>query len=123
MPGRAQFGHVSFPFRCFSFPAIPSRVTPEITPMATFRKRGMKWQAQVRRQAHFQSAVFETKAAAQKWARRVEGDLDHGRATGVIRSRHTVGDLLGRYEVERRKVKTVRRSLEHILGQLDRGLG
>lgn len=91
--------------------------------MAAFRKRGMKWQAQVRRRGHFQSAVFETKAAAQKWARRIEGDLDHGRAAGAVRTRHTLGDLLGRYEVERRKSKPIRRSLEHILGQLDKGLG
>lgn len=45
--------------------------------MATIRKRGSSWQAQVIRRGHrpaFKS--FPTKAEAQAWARRIEADAD-----------------------------------------------
>lgn len=48
--------------------------------MATFRKRGPhQWQAQVRKKGYpLQTKSFETRAAAQAWARAVEVDMDRG---------------------------------------------
>ncbi len=45
--------------------------------MATLRSRNGKWQVQVRRNGHAPRArSFLSKADAQKWARRVEAELD-----------------------------------------------
>ena len=45
--------------------------------MATFRNRNGKWQVQVRRNGHAPRArSFLSKSDAQKWARRVEAELD-----------------------------------------------
>ena len=48
--------------------------------MATFRKRGpYQWQAQVRKKGQpAQSKTFETRAAAERWARAIEVEMDHG---------------------------------------------
>lgn len=48
--------------------------------MATFRKRGpYQWQAQVRKKGHpLQSKTFDTRAAAESWARVIEVEMDKG---------------------------------------------
>jgi len=47
--------------------------------MATFRKRGDKWQARVQRSGQSSLAKsFNTKAEAIKWARHTESQLDLG---------------------------------------------
>ncbi len=68
--------------------------------MANLRNRNGKWQVQVRRNGHAPRAKsFINKADAQKWARRVEAELD----TAVVSydprvlDRTTVGELLTRY--------------------------
>jgi integrase len=68
--------------------------------MASIRKRGNVWQAQVRRKSSpslYQS--FPTKAEAQAWAREAEVSLDRG--TPLVKQealeRITLGDLLRRY--------------------------
>lgn len=91
--------------------------------MATFRKRGNRWQAQVRRLGAFESATFDTKGAAQKWARRIEGEIDQGAAIGKPRAKGTVGDLLTAYELEARKVRELRRSKLGTLAHIRDGLG
>lgn len=91
--------------------------------MATFRKRGDRWQVQVRRQGVFESATFDTKAAAQKWARRIEGEIDQGAALGRERVTGTVGELLDAYEVAARKIRPFGRSKLGVLKQLRDGLG
>ncbi|MBT6801213.1 MAG: site-specific integrase, partial [Rhodospirillales bacterium] len=68
--------------------------------MASIRKRGRKWQAQVRR--HGSSALSKTffeKSDALKWARQVETDLDKGIicTKGQVDRNATLGDLLSRY--------------------------
>jgi hypothetical protein len=71
--------------------------------MATFRKRGERWQAQVRRVDHPPiSKTFRTKADAQVWARAIESALDDGDDTVVeadATARLTLADLLDRYRV------------------------
>lgn len=45
--------------------------------MATYRKRGDRWQVQVRRVGQpTLSRSFTTKADAQRWARHMEAELD-----------------------------------------------
>jgi integrase len=68
--------------------------------MATIRKRGAKWQVQVRRKGSPPlSRSFLRKADAQVWARQVELEADSGdvtpRATAL--GQLTVGDLIRRY--------------------------
>ncbi len=68
--------------------------------MATYRKRGSRWQAQVRRKgAPTLTRSFSTKADAQAWARQLEAEADR---TGLPVSRKaldtmTAGGILTRY--------------------------
>lgn len=91
--------------------------------MASIRKRRGRWQAQVRRGAFSESATFDTKAAAQVWARKIETALDRGEALGKAPIKGTVGDLLTAYELEARKIKPIGKSKLGVLKMLDRGLG
>jgi len=76
--------------------------TPSITPaggcVASFRKRGTSWRAEIVRGGVRESKTFRTKAEAQAWAAEVETEL---RATkrGAIPNK-TFGDLLDRYGKE-----------------------
>jgi len=68
--------------------------------MATFRKRGIKWQAQVRRQGQLPvSQSFTLKSDAVAWARRTESTLDQGLVPDLRRSdgNDSLGDLFIRY--------------------------
>lgn len=48
--------------------------------MANISKRGdRQWQARVRKRGHTAVATFETKARADAWARKIEGEIDAGR--------------------------------------------
>lgn len=93
--------------------------------MASFRKRANgRWQAQVRRRGSaLESATFDTKTAALRWARRIEGEIDEGRALGRGRVTGTVGQLLDRYELASTKARPWGRSKHGVLSQLRRGLG
>lgn len=67
--------------------------------MATFRKRGTKWQAQVRRQGQVPiSQSFTLKSDAVAWARRTESSLDQGLIPHFNHSScQLLGDLFIRY--------------------------
>lgn len=74
--------------------------------MASIRKVGDKWLARVRRKGYPErSEVFSTKILADKWARQVEQEIDHGRAGQLAPSHITVGSLIARYTEEVGKVK------------------
>jgi integrase len=68
--------------------------------MASIRKRGDKWQAQVRRQGMVPSTrTFTLRDDAQRWARQIETEADH---RGMIRDRRelkkqTLESLIVRY--------------------------
>ena len=71
--------------------------------MATLRKRGTKWHAQVRRsgqQAHTRS--FTHKIEAEAWARKIEREIDRGDIAVTSEGMKTtsVGDLLCLYRDE-----------------------
>lgn len=91
--------------------------------MPTYRKRGSRWQVQVRRQGFFRSQVFDTKAAAERWARRIEREIDEGKVEGKVAAAGTVSDLLKSYEAAIAKVRPIGRSKYGVLAQLERGIG
>ena len=66
--------------------------------MATYRKRGLRWRAEVRRRGVYQSDSFSTKAEAVAWATRIESDIDSGKYRD--RPCGTFGDLLMRYAAD-----------------------
>ncbi len=71
--------------------------------MACFRKRGpYQWQGQVRKKGHpLQSRTFETKAAAEAWARAIEREMDQGLFVSRVEAETTtLAELLERYLVE-----------------------
>ena len=69
--------------------------------MATFRKRGSKWQAIVRhKDIGTTSRSFHTKQAAVKWVMSVKEQLE-AETFGTLRPTHiTLGELLERYSGE-----------------------
>lgn len=77
----------------------------------------------MRRLGVFESASFDTKAAAEKWARRIEAEVDQGAALGRVRVTGTVSDLLAAYEREAQKLRPLGRSKLGVLKQLRDGLG
>lgn len=92
--------------------------------MATFRKRGSKWQVQVRRIGHpLISRSFSKKADADTWAREAETAIDRGQQPTATKELRTVtlADLMVRYrdtvtaKKRGREVETLRlnKLLEH----------
>lgn len=68
--------------------------------MATYRKRGpYQWQAQIRKKGyHLQTKTFDTKAAAETWARATEYEMDQGLFVSRAEAESTtLGELLQRY--------------------------
>ncbi|TAL82095.1 MAG: site-specific integrase [Beijerinckiaceae bacterium] len=71
--------------------------------MATIRKRGERWQAQVRLQGHAPLAkTFRHKSDAEAWARQQEVAIERGEIQSARRSlrAYVLSDLLARYESE-----------------------
>lgn len=71
--------------------------------MASIRKRGeYQWFAQIRRHGYpIQSKTFETRDAAEKWARAIERELDQGLYINRgPAEKMTLGAVLTRYEEE-----------------------
>lgn len=92
--------------------------------MASIIQVGGKWRAQIRRKGFpHQTQTFDTKILAQKWARRVEQEIDHGRAGQLAPSHVTVGDLIDRYEREIGPVKPFGRNKAATLKLINAGLG
>jgi integrase len=69
------------------------------------------------------SKSFDTKAAAQVWARRLEAELDAGEAGGHVASRETVGALIERYVREVKPAKRWGRTKDDSLALLRTELG
>ncbi len=69
--------------------------------MATFRRRGTKWQAQIRLHGHpAMSRTFTTKRDAEVWARQIEASIERGDLPGslVALKNVTLLQMLERYE-------------------------
>jgi integrase len=81
--------------------------------MATLRKRGTKWQVQVRRDGHPNvSKTFHLREDALKWAREQERRIDRGElvctAAAPLASKLTLADVLSRYECDVLPIKRTR---------------
>ena len=69
--------------------------------MATIRKRGNKWQVQIRRQdAKPITKSFLTNSAAKRWAIQTEALVEAGEYTHQQQISHSFKDLLMRYRDE-----------------------
>ena len=71
--------------------------------MATIRKRGARWQAQVRLQGHAPvTKSFTHRADTEAWARQQEVAIERGEIQSARRSlkTHILADLLARYQFE-----------------------
>lgn len=84
--------------------------------MATFQKRGNKWRAIVRRKGYKPvTSSHNTKGEAQRWAARIEGDIENQEAAGLDM---LITDMVDRYldelETHNPPGRTKRASLEMI---------
>ena len=69
--------------------------------MATIRKRGTRYQVQVRRKGQQPvSKSFLSRADALAWGRKAEAKADRGELAVMHSELQTVGDLLRRYETQ-----------------------
>ena len=96
--------------------------------MASIIKVGNKWRAQVRRKGFpARTETFETKILADKWARRIESEIDAGRAGVKPKTGRTVKELVEAYTERVEKTKPFGRNkadvLERIKVHLGRELG
>lgn len=66
--------------------------------MATYRKRGGLWRAEVRRQGVYESRTFATKTEARAWATDIEAAIMAGRYGKQVDA--TLGDAMRRYQSE-----------------------
>ncbi|WP_411887408.1 tyrosine-type recombinase/integrase [Hydrocarboniphaga effusa] len=64
--------------------------------MATFRKRGERWRAEIVRKGKRESQTFDTKAQARAWADEVEGEILSGK-DGHRLTKKTLSDALAQY--------------------------
>ncbi len=67
--------------------------------MATYRKRGNKWRAEIRKKGHTASASFSTKAQAVEWATLTEAEIVEGKAQKIPTDKK-VRDAFTRYAEE-----------------------
>jgi integrase len=86
-----------------------------------------KWRAQVRRKGQpVYTRTFDSKAAAERWARQLEVDIDRGRVPGAVAGQAvTVADLIQAYRELRNQARPISdSSTEHYtLNHLDLHLG
>lgn len=68
--------------------------------MATYRKRGTTWRAEIAKKGTRLSATFETKAAAVAWATEKEAELGRGGPVASIANGKTFADAVRRYETD-----------------------
>ncbi len=67
--------------------------------MATYRKRGAGWRAEVVKQGVRESATFDTKAQAVAWATQMEADILAGKVKAIADSL-TLASVLAKYRDE-----------------------
>lgn len=89
--------------------------------MATYQKRGNKWRAIVRRKGYKTlTTTHNTKAEAQRWAARIEGDVESQEAAGIDM---TVSDMVDRYLDELEASKPPGRTKRAAIEMIRRYLG
>lgn len=68
--------------------------------MASYRKRGTTWRAEVAKGGVRESASFDTKAEAVAWATKVEAEIDQGKRRSYAKIAKTLSDAFDKYERE-----------------------
>jgi integrase len=92
--------------------------------MANILERDGRWRALVRKAGHQKCETFSTKAAATKWAARVEAEIEELRSSGIMQPRGlSLGDLIDRYIEEFYPAKRWGRSKSADLARLKKELG
>lgn len=83
--------------------------------MATIRKlKSGRYNVQVRREGHPPvSDTFDTKGDAQKWARKIESDIDEGEHYGQSRTKR-LSDAIDAFEKRATKIKTADDRSRHL---------
>lgn len=89
--------------------------------MATFRRRGERWQAIIRRRDLQATKSFDRLVDARSWARAKERDADTGHLPGKMNG--TLAPLIDRYEKELWPEKRWGRNKAYELGVLREDLG
>lgn len=89
--------------------------------MASFQRRGTGWRAIVRKKGHpSQSKTFSTKARAQAWAKKVEGEIE-SRQAGALPAL-TIKDALQRHLAHLERTSSRGRKNQTAVNNLCRGL-
>lgn len=65
--------------------------------MATYRKRGASWRAEVAKAGIRESHTFDTKAEAVTWATKLEAEIDAGRRRSYSKVQKTLADAMDEY--------------------------
>lgn len=65
--------------------------------MASYRKRGSTWRAEVAKAGIRESETFDTKAEAVAWATKLEAEIDAGRRRSYSKVQKTLGDAMDEY--------------------------
>jgi len=69
--------------------------------MASITKRGKVWLARVRRKGIVENRTFDTKAAAEAWARSLESSIDRGSYVPLAPAERTMlAEAIDRYKIE-----------------------
>ncbi|CAB3781276.1 tyrosine-type recombinase/integrase [Pararobbsia alpina] len=65
--------------------------------MASYRKRGSAWRAEVAKAGIRESGTFDTKAEAVAWATKLEAEIDAGRRRSYSKVQKTLADAMDEY--------------------------
>ena len=93
--------------------------------MATIKKRGDSWFAQIRRKGHKSiSKSFPTKTLAAEWTRKIEAQIDaNDFKDGRTISKITLGDIIDDYTREVGALKPFGRNKADVLKKLKQAMG
>lgn len=93
--------------------------------MASIRKRGSHWHAQIRRSDYPpQSKTFSSKSAAQSWARQLESEMDRDSFSDRTLAEQTILlDALLRYEAEVLPTKRSQFQINSMIKLISHGIG
>lgn len=93
--------------------------------MAAIRRRGNRWQVQVRRQGFpTRTKSFETKQDAERWGRTIETAIDKGSyLDSTLAQKTTLEDALSQYESEVLPFKKSQRQVRGMIAQISPLLG
>ncbi len=93
--------------------------------MASIRKRGSRWHAQIRRNGYPpQSKTFSSKSAAQSWARQLESEMDRGSFSDRTSAEQTtLLDALLRYKAEVLPTKRSQIQISSMIKLISHGIG